>query len=554
MLTAKVLFATFATVVTAPSASDITAATTALASDSHIELSGSSIRVVPTSLVTAGVCATQACWLGVNSKSPMELDASARGDARYSIRSYRLWHGKSLTQRQNADLVAEDVLQTVPREWYDLARWQSNQFQVIPKADLPVYGYPSPVTGLYILWTRAGMLWLVRGEWEKLRGKLGQPVWSNVDATARSEVRAALSAAGSGDAVLAAFDRHMPAASSGSSTAGSSAAGLGAALGECPSHDEWWAFGHSGECDAQWEREFAAEEERERLAFNTDLVAEHRRHCRDVMSRVPRIGAGADFRWDDETMPGIVPAHCSFTGRMRSGQSLWHDNCDYEQTNAHPFVHAMTVPHARTFCAHVATDSYLPGRRFVGASHNLPLWMPPDDAYDFDDTKDCEFDPGGRSRYPAELCEPDCGRCGLNLKPEFRLDYALDVITRERLIAWGGMAMQMLREKPHKCRATVYYSANADGSTASGFGLRSDDPAYRENDRFSRAELTVSTGYSVRAPHMPPLSGSYDGIHIGPRERDHTQRMEGTYRANGVHDRTVDTCGRIRQWIARLTS
>ena len=208
MPTGQLLLALLSTVVTAPSSSDITTAMTALSTGSHIESSGSSIRVVPASLVSAGICTTQPCWLGANSKSPMVLDAAARGDARHSIRSWRLWHGKSMTHDRNTDLVREDVLQTVPREWYDLARWQSNQFQVIPKADLPVYGYPSPVTGLYVLWTVDGMRWLLGGEWEKLRGKLGQPVWSNVDAAVRSEVREALSAAGGNSAVIAAFDRH----------------------------------------------------------------------------------------------------------------------------------------------------------------------------------------------------------------------------------------------------------------------------------------------------------------------------------------------------------
>ena len=100
--------------VAAPSAADIASATTAVRAGNDIVLSGSSIRAVPHALISSGTCSTAPCWLAVNTKSPMILNADGSGDARYSVRSYRLWYGKAMTQRQNADLVAEDILQTVP--------------------------------------------------------------------------------------------------------------------------------------------------------------------------------------------------------------------------------------------------------------------------------------------------------------------------------------------------------------------------------------------------------------------------------------------------------
>ena len=107
-----------------------------------------------------------------------------------SINSYHLWYRTGITHDKFKNLVTEDVLRTMPRDWFVLAEWENEKFQVVPT---PWDGYPKPLRKeLHILWRRAGMISLLSGGWVGLRGNLGVPTWGGADVKLRNAARVAL--------------------------------------------------------------------------------------------------------------------------------------------------------------------------------------------------------------------------------------------------------------------------------------------------------------------------------------------------------------------------
>lgn len=183
------------------------------------------MRVLPAAKINGddGICGSETCWLGKNSRESLDLRQPGERTAKYSKDSYAasLVSGATRHAHHNGargDLIDERILRVIgllSPDAYFFAVEQGGQYEVAPAPSilapsaLPTSARPGD---LVIVWRRVGLSFLLNRidldlcpTWETCQ--LGAPSFTGTDAAARDAARAKPL----GDAALAALNARITA-------------------------------------------------------------------------------------------------------------------------------------------------------------------------------------------------------------------------------------------------------------------------------------------------------------------------------------------------------